>query len=258
MMPVDLPAKYMPVTQWGAPIRVYQLPGWKLAIRVVAILVLLGGGGAFAWMLLTQQRKPDDRTALGFGIGFTVIAAAAVAWGTLQRARTSAVAYENGFAFSDGGEVRAWGWDEVASVTMKVTVYRTHGVPVYTSHAYPLAMANGERLVLTGYLDGVSDLAARLREATFRVLFPRHAEAYNKGETLDFGPVRVGRDLGVEVRQKVYPWAEIEKAWVADGSLQLKQRGKSFLWSATVPASSIPNLDVLMGILGQVLPQAPG
>jgi len=251
MLPTELPERYMPVTTLGNPVQVYVLPTWRLAIRVVFILALLGGGCTFLTLQIMGSKELQG-TGWFFGPAL-VVAALAVGWGTHRRVRASAMAYENGFAHSDGGEVRTYRYDDIASFRADVTVYRSHGIPVYTSHQYPIEMKSGDRVVLKGYVSNVADLAKRIREAIFPLLLPRYVESYNRGEVLEFGPVRIGKELGVEVKAKPIAWSEIEKFGVGQGYLSINRRGKGlFRWS-NVAASSIPNLDILMAIINQLL-----
>jgi hypothetical protein len=279
MLPGELPGRYLPVTTLGAPVRVYVLPDRKLAIRVLSMLALLGGGAT--WLALRITGSAGLAGAWWFLAPALILAGLAVGWGTWRRVRASAVAYEEGFAYSDGGEVGAYRYEEIALFRSVVIVKRSLGVRVRTRHQYPITMKSGERFILTGYLSKVADLARRIREATFPLLFPGYAEAYNRGETLDFGPLRIGKELGVEVEGRPIRWAEIEKIDVRGGYLTIAGRGKGgpqlsdhngrswtsalsitrggrgVVYGSAVPASSIPNLDILMAISDQALTPVP-
>jgi hypothetical protein len=175
----------------------------------------------------------------------------AFAWYTHRRARTSAVAYEGGFAYSAGGQVRVWRWEDIASLRAAVRVQHLTGV--VAGRTYFLGTRSGEEVILDDCLHDVGDLAGHIRQAILPLLFPLHAERYNHGEVLEYGPVRIGRELGIEVAGKAVRWAEVEKVDIDRSRLAVTRRGSGLLRTRTAEAASVPNLDILAALIGQIL-----
>ena len=81
---------------------------------------------------------------------------------------------------------------------------------------------------------------------------PRMRDAYNKGETLDFGGVRINHS-GIFVKQDFFPWQEYEPK-IGGGRLyihQIKLNGKT-KWRATakVPLVKIAEVNIFLGLIG--------
>ena len=84
-------------------------------------------------------------------------------------------------------------------------------------------------------------------------LFEQAAETYNRGEEVEFGPVTIGRDIGIQHGKKHLTWDEVESVGAGDGELQLRKRDGGAFSHIRIAISTVPNFEALYMMLEQVL-----
>jgi len=165
-----------------------------------------------------------------------------------------AVIYEEGLLVSNWRGAFGWRWDEVSSIRSDIT-YRVYtGVLGHTVHRYWLVGRDAEKAVLDDSIDQVERLAGMIRLRVIPHIFARYNNAFNTGQTLVFGPIRIHRNGGIEIGKLQYPWDQLKDVTVQKGFVQFT------LWSGSdgsgasprVAVAQIPNLDVLLSILDQI------
>jgi hypothetical protein len=98
----------------------------------------------------------------------------------------------------------------------------------------------------------VEELAITIQDAITPILFNQAAQQYNAGQLLAFGPVTIGKD-GIRIGKKTYPWVEVQQVSVQQGILKVSQKEGGWFSGARVSAAVIPNLNVLLNIIHQVV-----
>jgi hypothetical protein len=98
----------------------------------------------------------------------------------------------------------------------------------------------------------VEELAMLIQEAIFPALYDQAARQFNGGQRLIFGPVAISKDW-IQIGKKTVPWSEVQQVSIQKGILKVSQKeGESINW-ASFQALVIPNLNVLLNIINQVV-----
>lgn len=174
-------------------------------------------------------------------------------WGAYSNWHKAIVLYQNGIACNDRKGLRAWRWDEIASITAAITRHYTNGVYTGTTHKYTLIHNQGDKISFNDSFGKVEDLANAVREQIFPHLYKKAADAYNSGQTVTFGQLSLSRDGGLQIGKKTYPWSEIAQVSIEQGYIKVAQKGGGWFSGALVTASTIPNLDIALSLINQLI-----
>jgi len=259
----QVPDTFASVMGLGTVQQVYPLRKTNKWGNVVAAVVLLGGAAAVLvgglWYTYDQWQHLGPaivgRTIIPVLLLTVILFAlgAWAAWAAYSNWKRAAVLYMNGLAYSDRKGVQAWRWDEVASLTSAVTKHYTNGIYTGTTHTYTLLKNDGSRIVLGDTISNVEELSNRIREKIFPLLYKRYADAYNSGQRVLFGPVAISKSEGLQVGKKAYPWDQVEKIAIHQGFIKISKRDGGWFSGANVAASTIPNVELLISIVDQVV-----
>ena len=176
-----------------------------------------------------------------------------LAWNAYTNWKKAAVIYQNGLAYRDRKGLRTWRWEDFNSMTSAVTKHYTNGIYTSTTHIYTLVKQDGEKFVVNDTIANVEALATDIRKHIFPLLYEQVAQAYNEGRNCLFGPVKLSKADGIQVGKKVYPWDQVEQVAIQKGVLSVKKKGGGWFSGASATASSIPNLEVMLSIIDQVV-----
>ena len=72
------------------------------------------------------------------------------------------------------------------------------------------------------------------------------------GSALVFGPVTISQ-AGMQIGKKAYAWAEVQQVSIQRGILKVYQKEADWFSGTSVAVSVIPNLNVLLNIIHQVV-----
>jgi hypothetical protein len=170
-----------------------------------------------------------------------------------RRRKKGAVVYTNGFAYSDHKGVQTWRWEQVQDITANVVRHYTNGIYTGTTHNYSLVKTNGDKLVLNDALKDIEALYTHLQNNTLQQRYQRLADEYNQGNLVTFGQVTIGKQLGIQIGKKTYPWDQIQQVGINKGVLSVKKKDGKWFSGASATAGSIPNLHVLLSIINQIV-----
>ena len=252
MLPVQLPEKFMPVTNLGSPVDVFAAAKWKMALKGFAGLLLLAF--AVASPLLAAKGTGDMTTEWYIAGAVALLMAIGTLVLVLTRSRNVVVVYEEGFAVGKGSRMTPCRWDEVSAMTAAVTRTSVNFIPVGTTRKYTLDLTSGGQIVLGDSSAGrVEKLADHIQGQVMPRLFDQYAEAYNRGEQLQFGPVAISQTFGIQHGKKQMTWEEVESVGAHDGQLALKKRGGGMFGGMNIAISTVPNFEVLYLIISHVL-----
>jgi hypothetical protein len=259
----QVPNAFSDVFGLGTPLTVY--PAKKTSrwgALLFALLLFAGSGVALLWgaynaytrsmqfgpaVAIPSLTVPWIAAAVLFLIALIVALVAFSNW------RKVAVVYQSGMAYRDRKGLRAWRWDEFGSMTSAVTKHYTNGVYTGTSHLYTLVKKDGERFAVNDTIAQVENLAAEIRQNIFPLLYEKFAQSYNQGQTCQFGPVQLSKASGIKVGKKAYSWDQVEQVAIQKGVLSVKKKGGGWFSGASATAASIPNLEVMLSIIDQVV-----
>lgn len=239
--------KLTDVRHLGEPVVLVRLRGWPLYWRV-AVVALLLGAAASTHLLAGAGVGGARREWYVFGGLFLFFG---VLWGALWfiRARGRAAVFEEGIAWAHGGEVRTARWDEISSVSASCSHHPIAGlIGAGRGYAYDITLRDGEQVRLsTDNTPFVEEVGERIARAVIPSVLEDAGNAFARGEVVQFGPVAVGRDLGIRCRDTVYKWDEIGALETDQGRLLCRPKG-SLAPGSSVPIGDIPNFDAFWTI----------
>jgi hypothetical protein len=246
----------------GAPRRYFPVKRMQRAGNLVFFFILLGGAilvflyGLYIAYIAYQKHGlamiDDTLTAPGIIAFILLLLGLAAGWSAYTNWNKGVTVYERGFAIRDRRGVRTWRWEDIISLTASVTRHYTNGIYTGTTHIYSLYDRQDQRLVLSDIYVKVEELAKAIQDSIFPILYERIAQQYNAGERLVFGPVVISKD-GIQIGKKAYPWADVRQVAVQKGILKVSKKDGGWFSGASVLASAIPNLNVLLNLIYQVV-----
>ncbi len=241
----------------GVQLGVYRVRHWFLAtwislfLDILAILagfVLLGWSGYTAYETYYYHglAAAERDGLIPILLGCFLLAIGLIGVGsTIPRFRQRVNLFENGLEVKKNGVVKTIYWDEFSSIRSQ---YR-HNL-LSTERNLILSRQDGERIILDGSIGKVDQLNQIIREKTLTGLYQRYSPAFAENLPLAFGPIRVSRESGLQIKRKTIPWQEVHVARVEKGHLILDalSDGKKPK-RLEIPASEIPNLEVLLAFI---------
>ena len=246
----------------GTPKRYFPVKNLNRVGSLVASFIIIGGSilvflyGLNVAYAAYQKHGPAlivDKLAVPVIIAFIMLLLGlTVGWYAYGNWRRGVAVYERGFAVRDRKGIRTWRWEEIISLTSAVTRRYTNGIFTGTTHVYNLFTRQKQHLVLNDIYTKVEELAKAIQDGIFPILYDRAAQQYNAGQILVFGPVAISKD-GIQISKKTYPWTEVQQVSIHQGILKVSKKGGGWFSGAGASASVIPNLNVLLNIIYQVV-----
>lgn len=263
MTTLQIPDAFSDVFGLGTPVSVYAAKKSRhKGALLVMFLLFAGSGVALLWgaynaytrylkfgpaIMVSSLTGPWILAGVLFLIGLVI------GWSAYSNWRKAAVVYQNGMAYRDRKGLRSWAWNEFGSLTSAVTKHYTNGIYTGTTHIYTLIKRDGEQFVLNDTIANVEELAAEIRQNIFPLLYDIYAQAYNEGKNCSFGPVKLNKTEGIQIGKKMYPWEDVEQVAIQKGTLSVKKKGGRWFSGASATAATIPNLEVMLSIVDQVV-----
>jgi hypothetical protein len=185
---------------------------------------------------------------------FIVLLLSGLATGTLAYGywNKGVTVYAQGLAIRDRSGLQTWRWEEIVSLTAAITRHHIVGIYTGTSHVYSLYNRHNQRMELTDITIRVEELAKTIQDSIFPILYDRAAQRFNAGKKLVFGRVVITR-AGIQIKKKTFPWAEVQQVSIQRGILKVSKKEGGWFSGASVPASAIPNLNVLLTFIHQTV-----
>lgn len=264
---LQIPPQFTAVFGIGGPQAIFQRKGAGKWAGVIFGVIMLGAAAigflAGSYMTYANYTKYGPASLQGqlTGIflptvvitGIVFLISIAILWSTYTNWRKAAVVYQDGFGYSDHKGVRTMRWDQITGMTSAVTKHYRNGIYTGTTHIYTLWDNKGTKLVLNDALPKVEDLANHIRQGIFPHLYKSAADNYNAGQTVNFGPVSISKANGIAIKKKSYKWDEVSQVSVQQGFLKIAKKGGGWFSGENVMIASIPNYEVLLSIINQVV-----
>lgn len=252
MFPAETPEKFRLVTELGNPVAVNALRGWRLWVRVAVTLLLLAAAASTPF--LAQANVADGGSNWYWVGGAALFFAVLLGILTWKRLRSTIVTFDDGIAWEEGDGVRTLRWDQVTAVAASRTRHSINFIPTGSTYRYTVDMDTGEPKVLTTYNTAhVESVGEHIIEKVMPRIFEECVEAFDRGEEVQFGPVVIGRDLGIKYKQKVFPWEEIGAIDVDAGTFICTRAGGGWGRGVAISIGDIPNFEALYGILTSLM-----
>lgn len=260
----EIPQQFSDVFGMGAPAQVYKAKA-SLVLRVIgALLIFAGAAAALLYAAYILWTKWDTYyhlviyreiapwvigSLIAFFVGLWVL------WNLYTNRKKAFVVYQNGLGYADRKGVLTWRWDDIHDLSAAVTRNYTNGIYTGTTHVYTLSNNKEKKtLMLNDAIKDVESLYDHIQKNTFDFRYSRVAEGYNSGQPVGFGKfVAISKPHGIKISKKVYPWEEIEQVAINKGVISVKKKGGGWLSGANASAASIPNVDVLLSMINQIV-----
>lgn len=263
----QVPQQFSAVFGVGAPQTVFQPKGISRWSSLIIGLVLLGAAGLgfifgsymtyanytkFGPASLNQQLQNVFLPTVLI-TGFLFLIAVITLWSTFTNWRKAAVVYQEALAYSDHKGVRTLRWDQISGMTSAVTKHYRNGIYVGTTHIYTVWDRQGKKLVLNDSFPKIEELANAIRINIYPFLYKAAADNYNAGRVVQFGPVTISKADGITVQKKSYKWDEVGQVSVEQGFLKISKKGGGWFSGTGAAIAAIPNYEVLLSIINQVV-----
>ncbi len=257
----EIPEQFTNVFGMGMPKKIYKVKNrtrWlNLVLGVFFLLVTLLLGVVGVSEIYTQVNQHGGvllETLITYvvGAGVCFLLAVYLFWVVYSNWNKALVTYTNGFAYSDRKGISAWRWDEIESIKSNITRHYTNGIYTGTTHVYTLMKQTGEKLAINDALQKVEDAASDLRAGAYPTLYQKYAGIYNTGQPVCFGPVTISRTGGIQVGKKIYPWEQVKQVSISRGYISIAKKDGGLFSGASVQASNVPNLELMLSIIDQV------
>lgn len=237
-----------PSTKWITIIVAIFFLGSALVVGILGVNSLIGR--------VLGKSQAYGLTSIGILLGISgvigIIGLASV-WSAYSNWHKTVVVYENGLVFLDRKGVKTIRWEEVDTMTSQVTKHYTNGIYTGTTHLYIIVKKDQERIGLDDRIKDVEKAAGMIRQKVFPLLYKRYSEAYNTGQPVVFGPVMISRAGGYQVGKKQFLWEEIDSITLQQGTIKVSRRNGGLFSGSNTLASTIPNVEILLAIIDQVV-----
>jgi hypothetical protein len=145
---------------------------------------------------------------------------------------------------STAGRRWRFSWPEIQGISSTKVCYSFLGISLnckYEARLYPVE----QKPIRLDNLPALEELCARIKAEIHPVLLQQYRRAFQNGETLVFGPVKINRDE-IMVKKKSIPWRQLERLEPAGGFLHLVQKNNHPL---KLPVQEVPNIELLLQII---------
>nr|BBH92311.1 hypothetical protein KTA_05100 [Thermogemmatispora argillosa] len=159
--------------------------------------------------------------------------------------------YERGFIYKRGRRVKAWLWDQIMAVWQEVSketrmISAGDSLIEYskTNRFYILQIKDSKNFIFDIKLAKMQELIDFLDERIKNRLLPQVIAAFEAGETVTFGALRLNRE-GVSWKDKTILWVEIRAMTLTDTTLIIEKTDKK---KAYWDLSPMPNISLFRSL----------
>jgi uncharacterized protein DUF6585 len=165
--------------------------------------------------------------------------------------RQSVHIHKNGFILKSSEGTQTVFWRDIKEFYEEIVIWQIQGVPV-KRRKYSLSTGAVYRIELEQNIRRVSKIGDRIRNETFKVLFPLAFENIRSGKAVSFGAVTLMKD-SISIKGRDINLASIKKIKSNDGQIILK--GASFIGGEAIDYARTPNAHVLFALLLKLVRQ---
>jgi hypothetical protein len=222
-------------------------------INAVRLLLVLAGGVlclGLAGFLVLQDELPWWRLIAAAAFAFYGLSFLLQAWHNHQG---HVLVFPQGFANFQHGKWVACRWDEVEEV-LKDEERNVH-VSRHPLHAWSwtkcfivVTRQGGQHILLSEFLENIQALGETIVEESYHRLWPKAVEAYQRGDTLTFGPFKVNQ-TGLTYKNRLLPWSEVKTILITPDFIKVIKKGSWLAYFADLHAGAIPNFSVFWTVL---------
>jgi len=138
-------------------------------------------------------------------------------------------------------------WDDIEAIWHRYNPWTSRPERV---SAHTIQLRDGSKYTLSRLDIDQPALGQVLREQVTPLQLPPITAAYQAGQTLPFGPLRVSQE-GIAMGEQVLPWAQVKSVGLEANRLVIYEITQRKPWSK-LAAAQVPNLYVLFALADDV------
>jgi hypothetical protein len=165
---------------------------------------------------------------------------------TLPHCNLRVYTFTEGFIQGKGKNLEPARWEHVDAFWEDITQNRRS-----ISYKYTVHRTDGKTFVFPNALQKVVQLGTIIKKEIVKIQLPRVIESYNAGQSIAFGQVNVTMQ-GLNNGKEIVPWDQVGSIVVRGNILNIEKDGRMLKWSS-IKASTVPNLNVLVGLVNHVV-----
>ena len=224
----------------GSPVALHQVRVFWRLVHIGTGILLCIIAGVCGGVVLSGQVMGGRIVAiaiLGWPVGLYMI------WQGMGLQGKRILVFTEGVVTFDEGRTVVCRWDQIERLWMAL---KETG-DVLQRFVLTLERHDGEKLVFTPNTEYIENqFVARVQYEHCACMLPSMQASLDEGETLDFGPVQVGRE-GVRWNQESLRWNEIRAAFLEQSRLRIT--GDQLDWAFDI--GKVPNLTILLALIRQ-------
>jgi len=155
--------------------------------------------------------------------------------------------YEDRFVLYKGKQADQWYWPSIDKIKTKVARHRFLNKEVRRSYKVMISRNDDMQLKLNDSLENIDNFIQILRDRTYSNLLKRAQYAFNAGEYINFGHLRIHQQQGLLIGRKRISWEHIERIDIKKGLITFKLRKQKHAYR--LPLHQLENIDILLTLI---------
>ncbi len=168
----------------------------------------------------------------------------------LQQIHNHTYTFERGMLLKRGEQAPVvYHWEEIEAIWRVPPLFNSQSKQAMSSrrlYAHRLQLRNGASYMLTRFNIKQDALGKIVEEQIVPAQLPAVVEAYQAGQTITFGQVRVSRQ-GISVGAQLLPWDQVKSVSLLGSRLVIYDITRRKPW-CSLPEKKIPNLFLLFAL----------
>ncbi len=169
-----------------------------------------------------------------------------LALGRVRKSRRWVELHKNGLKISwTGNSLRTLLWNQILGISCSSSEVTFLGRTNRRRHQLTLHLVKGKLIHIDDHIRDLPELIDRIKAKIYPQLLPKMRTAFNKGETLNFGPVIIHQNA-IKVREQQILWNQVTRLNVESGKLIVESLSRHPI---RIPTRKIPNVELLIQVL---------
>jgi hypothetical protein len=216
-------------------------------VSIIFLVICLGG----AVPLIINWLSGEDVLIL---LIIALVVAGLSVWGLVDNKRKQGMqllVFPEGLAETKQEQTSLIRWDDISYSWQSVTKHYRTGIYTGTTHLYTIQTKDGQQYKFNDTYKNVEALGNLIQDEVARRIFPVVAQAYNAGQTVNFGQLNISK-AGINNGKETIAWDEVKDVKLQSGIVTIKKEGKWLNWK-NVTVAQTPNIFVFLGMVNQIV-----